>query len=108
MEHAGSLARRYVGLVRRWARSVLLVLVVALAACGARGLSRDQLYQRYVDDLTNDGVPNDIAQCVIEHLFDPMSDVQLKAFNTKGDALTQAQMAQVERLAAQCASSTSA
>ena len=83
---AQSCARRYGGGVRRWASSSLLVLLLLLAACGSRGLSRDQLYDRYVDDLTTSGVPHDVAQCVIDHLFDPMSDAQLKAFNTKGDA----------------------
>ena len=88
--------------MRRRAWSNLVVLLLLLAACGSRGLSRDQLYDRYVDDLTNSGVAHDVAQCVIDHLFDPMSDAQLKAFNTKGDALDDAQMDQVRRLAAQC------
>ena len=83
------------------------MLLLVLAACGSRGVSRGQLYSRYVDDLTKSGVPHDVALCVIDHLFDPMSDAQLKAFNTKGDALSDEQMAQVRQLAAQCASSTS-
>ena len=86
--------------------AISLALAFALAACGSRGLSRDQLYRRYVDDLTNGGVPHEVAQCVIDLLFDPMSDAQLKAFNTKGDSLTDEQMAQVQRLAAQCATAS--
>ena len=79
------------------------MLLLVVAACASRGMSRGQLYDRYVDDLTKGGVPHDVAQCVIDHLFDPMSDAQLKAFNTKGDALNDQQMEQVRQLAAQCA-----
>ncbi len=82
------------------------MLLLLLAACGSRGLSRGQLYDRYVDDLTTSGVPHDVAQCVIDHLFDPMSDAQLRAFNTKGDSLSAEQMDQVRRLAAQCSSAS--
>jgi hypothetical protein len=88
--------------VRRWATRYLLVVLLVLAACGSRGMSRDQLYDHYVDELMKGGIPAEVAECVIEHLFDPMSDQQLKAFNQQGDELTAAQMDQVRALAAQC------
>jgi hypothetical protein len=93
--------------VRRWSSWKLLLLVLLLAACGSRGLSRDHLYDRYVGDLAKSGVPQEVARCVIDHLFDPMSDEQLKAFNKTGDELTAEQTAQVRQLAALCATATS-
>lgn len=88
----------------RFARAALAAAaVVVLTGCGSRALSRDALVDRYVDTLVDEGVPREVAECVIGGLFGEMTDDELRSFNTNGDELTPDQQARVAELTSQCA-----
>ena len=83
--------------------SVLFVVVVgALAGCRERELTREQLEDRYVDEVVEGGIDRDIAECVISRLFGGMTDAELREFNTSGADLTAEERQRVGQLADAC------
>jgi len=89
--------------VRRLALVVSLAVVV-LGGCGKEGLTRDQLRQQYVDQLVQNGLAHDTAECVMTKFFATFTDAQLRAFNTQGDHLSDDQLATIGRLTTACTS----
>ncbi len=83
------------------------MLVIALsggaAGCADRTLTRDQLEDRYVSDLVESGIEEDVAACVIEGFFDELTDAELRDFNLDGDELTPAEQQRIAELTLACA-----
>lgn len=91
--------------MRRLATVLLASACIAGAGCGGKsGLSRDALETRYVDELIEAGVEDDVAECVIAEFFDELDDDALRVFNTAGTDLTEAQQRRIAELAGVCSS----
>ncbi len=91
-----------IGPAARRAVAVALLATGVLAGCGGRGLSRDQLEDRYIETLIDQGIEPAIAECVISAFFGELSDDELREFNTDGDDLSAAQQIRIGELAASC------
>lgn len=83
----------------------VLVLSAGLSACTRRGLSRDGLRDAYVAQLVDNGIDPTAAACVVDRLFESMTDDELRSFNTEGSSLTAAEAAQVAQFAEACGAS---
>ena len=79
-----------------------VVAVGVLAGCGRRELTREQLEDRYVDEIVDAGIERDVAECVISRLFGGMTDAELREFNTSGSDLTPDELQRVGELADAC------
>jgi hypothetical protein len=78
--------------------------MLCLPGCSGNTLDREQLRARYVAELIDGGIDGATAECVIAEFVDPMSDAELREFNTEGDGLTDEQQATIAALADQCVS----
>ncbi len=82
--------------------AVTAVVLAAFAGCGSRGLSRDGLRDAYVARIAGAGIGRAVAECVVDRLFDEMTDDELRRFNTDGTSLTEAESARIAQLADAC------
>ena len=81
---------------------MFVVAVGLLAGCRQKDLTRDQLEDRYVDEIVDAGIERDVAECVIARLLGPMTDDELREFNSSGSELSAEEMQRVGELAAVC------
>jgi hypothetical protein len=84
--------------------TLMLVFVAGLAGagCGGSGLSRSGLRDAYVARIVDVGVAKPVAECVVDRLFDDMTDAELKRFNAEGSSLSPAQSERIGQLADAC------
>jgi hypothetical protein len=89
--------------VRRcFAFGVTVIVVVTGAGCSKGGLSRDDLRDAYVERIAAAGVERPVAECVVDRLFDEMTDDELRRFNTEGTSLSESQANRIAQLADAC------
>ena len=87
---------------RLFALAATVLITLGLGACGGKQLTRGQLEDRYVDEIVDAGIDRSVAECVITRLFGPMTDDELREFNTTGTGLTLEEMQRVGELADAC------
>lgn len=88
---------------RRCFACVVTVLVgLAGAGCSKGGLSRNDLRDAYVERIVGAGVDRPVAECVVDRLFDEMTDDELRRFNTEGTSLSASQTNRIAQLADAC------
>ena len=81
---------------------VTLLLAIVGTGCSKGGLSRDALRDAYVERIVAAGVDSVAAKCVVDRLFDEMTDDELRRFNTEGSSLTEVETARIAQLADAC------
>jgi hypothetical protein len=87
---------------RRHRVAVGAAVVFALVACGG---SRDRARGDLVDQLVEGGLPDEIAECVVEAFFDARDDDELREFFARDD-LTDAEREEFARLGEACVPGT--
>jgi hypothetical protein len=79
-----------------------LLVTVALAGCGSRGLSRDEARDNWVETIVHRyGVLEEQAACVVDAFFAELDDDELRPL-TKGEEMSPTQSARFEALALGC------
>jgi hypothetical protein len=80
-----------------------MLAVAALAVGGgcSRAATREQMEDRYRDELVSRGLDATVAQCVVDGFFAELSDDEAKAFHAR-DELTPAEATRFAELGEAC------
>jgi hypothetical protein len=89
--------------VRRWFACAAVALLGGVGVgCSKGGLGRDGLRDAYVERIVDAGVERSVAECVVDRLFDEMTDDELRRFNTEGTSLSESESSRIAQLADAC------